>query len=782
LKLNIALDLKNKKDFYSIIIILLAIIIFFYKIIFNNEIYFIGDIYTQSFPWKTFLQNSIQNKSIPYWSPFNFSGTPFLADIQKGAFYPPGIVFYLFDFAVAFKIFIIIHFFILGISSYFLLKSFGFRSISSVIGSFIVLFNSFSITRINFLGAIGTYALFPLILLEFRKLLFLKNYNRLIFFTILLSLSFLAGHPSVFFYNLLFLFLYFVYHLKDEKITIFKYNNIIQFIIYFLICVIAFLFLTMPQSGLFYDFIKNTGRFDMSYSEITADSASFSDLLSFILLGKIFTTKINPLFDWYGFSMGILNFFSITFIFLLILSIFYPKNNFYNFNLIVILLALFLSLGKNTPIHSWFYAFIPFFKLLRHPGFAIQLAVLPMTSIASYTIDNIRLLTPVQLSLFENQSPFSKFRNFFDTRFSKKTFWILIFFIILLILIVLNFNTILTIYNLSQDKILDFIHNFLIFIVIFALNILFFFFYEKNKISKNFYLFLLGFLIFSELLIIVSPLNPTVHSSIYNYKNFKSEITDIIKSINYKFIHTDKSYRNRLYSGKTVYDAQLNFLSFIPSETGILFNLFDAGGYNPLVPKKYDKFISDIFNGDIINNIDKLNLLNVKYIISCDDINHKNLIKIYEFKNRKIYKNNSVLPIFYVSKQKDKIEQMVSQISWTRKTENDYNVYNISVNSSGNGYFIFSNNYFEGWNVYIDNKQAKIEKAYDLFMCVQVSKGFHNIIFSYYPKNLKLYLFLFYFVIFVFLGQIFIYFYIKFENKYINDSNTLFPKKFIIFK
>lgn len=766
MKLNFVTIIRNKENIFSIITILIAIIIFFNKIIFNNEIYFVGDIYTQFFPWKTFLKNSIESNSVPYWAPFYYSGTPFLADIQKGAFYPLGIVFYILNFPLALKTYVLVHFFILGISSYFLLKSFGFKSTSSIIGSFILLFNSFTITRINFLGAIATYSFFPLILLEFKKILLLRDYIKLIFFTILLSLSFLAGHPPVFYYNILFLFFYFIYHLQVSKNTIFQFKSLLKFLIYSFICIFVFLLITMPQAGLFYDFIKSTSRFNMNYKEITADSVSFVNLFSFILLGKIFSTKINPLLDWHSFSMGILNFFSITLIFLLLLSIFYPKNEFYKFNLLVIFIAIFLSLGKNTPIHSWFYAFVPFFKSLRHPGFAIQLIILPLATIAAYTIDNIRLLTPVQLSLFENLSTFSKFRNFFDTRFSKKTFRVFIFFIILLLLIIFNFNSIIKIYNLTQDKILNLIHNFLIFIGLFALNILFFFLFEKNKISKNFYLFLLGFLIFSELFIVVSPLNPTISTSIYNYKSLGISTINIIKSPNYKFIHTEKSFRNRIYSGKTTYDAHMNFLSHIPPETGILYNLYDAGGYNPLVPALYENYISDIFSGDTVNNIGKLNLLNAKYIISCEDISLKNLTKIHEFNNRRIYKNNNALPIFYISKRNDKIEQVVSQISWTKKTENNYNIYNISVNSSENGYLIFSNNYFNGWSVYIDNKQANIEKAFDLFMCVKIPKGYHNVIFSYYPHNLKFYIFLFYFCIFLLLGQIIIYFYLNLKKKY----------------
>src|SRR5208337_4624431 len=109
----------------------LAVFAYFYKIVFFKNNFFIGDIYTQFFPWKNFLRQSIENRAMPFWNPFVFSGMPFLADMQKGAFYPPGIVFYFLGFSPALKIYVLAHFLIMGLSVYMLLRAFNFSPLPS---------------------------------------------------------------------------------------------------------------------------------------------------------------------------------------------------------------------------------------------------------------------------------------------------------------------------------------------------------------------------------------------------------------------------------------------------------------------------------------------------------------------------------------------------------------------------------------------------------------------------------------------------------------------------
>jgi len=100
------------------------------------------------------------------------------------------------------------------------------------------------------------------------------------------------------------------------------------------------------------------------------------------------------------------------------------------------------------------------------------------------------------------------------------------------------------------------------------------------------------------------------------------------------------------------------------------------------------------------------------------------------------------LPVFFVSKDKEKLLLLMSQTSWSRKKEYDFTLYKTHVNLKKDGYLIFSNNFYPGWKVYVNNKMDKIEKCFGIYMGVKIKKGIHNIIFKYSPLHLRLFLLL----------------------------------------
>lgn len=738
---------QKTRDYISCGIILAAILVFFYEVFFTANNFFIGDIYTQFFPWKNLLKNAVTEGSVPFWTPFVFSGMPFAADIQKGAFYPPGIVFFFMDFSSAFKIYFLFHYIIMGFSIYFFLRSLNFKSSPSLAGSFIFLFNSFSVTRVDFLSALGSYALFPLVMLSLNKFLNRRRMPDWLMLVLVLTLSFLSGHPPVFIYTLIFAFFFWAYHLWKARSFSLMPVALLKTSAYIIGGTALLLLLAMPQSGLFIDFIQNTSRAHITYAEASSDSMPFMNLLSFFMPGGIAGLQINPLAQWVQFSTGYMNFFSVTFLFLFLLSFFYPKDKLYAFCMITIAAGLLLSLGSYTPLHSWFYAFAPFFWSLRHPGFAVMLITIPAAIITAFTIENIKLLTPIQLSLFENMSPFSRMRNYFDARFTNKIFSVFLVFLALFMLILFNSEAVLRIYGLDAAAFVKFIYGCLFFLGLFFLNIVLFFFCEKNSIKKNFYFLVLGFIIFAELQYFIAPVNPVISSTIYDFKKYIPEAVELMKASNYKFMHTARVSKDRSFSGADLFSAQQNFLSTLPSNTGTLHGMYDAGGYNPLMIDNYFRFISTVFNGDEVKSPEKLELLNVKYLISGTDINVKGYEKIYDNGLIKINKSNNALPMFFVSKSRDNLELRMAQSSWSRAKENDFGSIKINVKTDGDGYFIYANNYYPGWKVFVDNRTEKVEKCFGLYLGVKITKGTHDITFIYTPERLKEFLYLNYFTV-----------------------------------
>src|SRR4030042_5141879 len=54
--------------------------------------YILTDPVLQQYPWKWLAIESWKNGKIPWENPYNFSGTPLLANIQAGVFYPLNVL------------------------------------------------------------------------------------------------------------------------------------------------------------------------------------------------------------------------------------------------------------------------------------------------------------------------------------------------------------------------------------------------------------------------------------------------------------------------------------------------------------------------------------------------------------------------------------------------------------------------------------------------------------------------------------------------------------------
>ena len=54
------------------------------------------DVLRQIYPWKTLAINIFKEGLIPLWNPYNFSGSPLLANFQSAVFYPLNIFYFVF--------------------------------------------------------------------------------------------------------------------------------------------------------------------------------------------------------------------------------------------------------------------------------------------------------------------------------------------------------------------------------------------------------------------------------------------------------------------------------------------------------------------------------------------------------------------------------------------------------------------------------------------------------------------------------------------------------------
>src|SRR5271169_2536472 len=76
-------------------ILALATIVFYFLPLFDAQTSIQGDAAALHYPAQKYFADSVRDGHLPHWTPYLYSGFPFLADPQTGAWYPLHWPFFL---------------------------------------------------------------------------------------------------------------------------------------------------------------------------------------------------------------------------------------------------------------------------------------------------------------------------------------------------------------------------------------------------------------------------------------------------------------------------------------------------------------------------------------------------------------------------------------------------------------------------------------------------------------------------------------------------------------
>src|ERR1035437_2674972 len=179
--------------------------------------FLITDPVRQLYPWKQIAIEDSKKGNLPTWNPYNFAGTPLIANFQSAAFYPFNILFFLLPFQISWSLLILLEPLLAGIFLYLYLNNLKLRKEASLLGAIAFSFSGFSIAWMQWGTIIHTALWLPLVLFSVDKLFVQFNKFRLlnkyilawsIIFILSLTFSFFAGHLQTFFYLLIFVLSY----------------------------------------------------------------------------------------------------------------------------------------------------------------------------------------------------------------------------------------------------------------------------------------------------------------------------------------------------------------------------------------------------------------------------------------------------------------------------------------------------------------------------------------------------------------------------------------------
>ncbi|MFN3550474.1 MAG: YfhO family protein [Endomicrobiia bacterium] len=389
--------MKKISNTITYLILFFLVIIFLNQIVFTNLIYFQRDITLQFKPWKIFINSFLSNFKnslyyldfIPLWNHYNHCGAPLMANIQSQVFYPFSIIFIILkDFACAYKIFIIAHFFLSTLFMFLLLREKKLSLISSILGSVIWSFNGFMVSRIEFLSVFSTIIWLPLILYLFSLALKNFQYKKIIFLSIIIAIQFLAGHTQMWFYSMLFFLLYSLFKSYEEKS--FLPIKIFSVSILFSLFIVAIQFLPTLEFVLHTtragEEIKSFSQFGMKYKETTIlGSLNIKDLLNFFYpyYWQFDLTKYPALTNYwlYTFYIGFLAT-------LLTIVGFITNKNIKEkiFYLITFIFVFMFAMGDNSFFYKLIYKTFPLIRIFRFPSTIIYINIFILSLFSSYGV------------------------------------------------------------------------------------------------------------------------------------------------------------------------------------------------------------------------------------------------------------------------------------------------------------------------------------------------------------------------------------------------------------
>lgn len=763
--------MKFLKKHYGIFIILLIWIIFSYPFFFKGLVPFpsdylvsffspwssygisgpvkndaMPDIIGQIYPWRHFAMGVFKSGQIPLWNPYSFSGTPHLANYQSAVLNPLNLGFFIFPFIAWWSILILLQPLLVGIFTYFFVKSLNRSEFAASLSSISFMFCGFITSWMEY-GTLGYAILYlPLALYSIEKYFDHKKYRYLILLAITFPLSFFSGHFQISLYFLIFVVSYVFFKFIQKRD--FKSICYLLFFIFF------GLMLCAPQLFPSFELYSQSFRSTIIQKIEVIPWNYLPTLFAPDFFGNPVTR--NMLFGHYAeWNM----YFGLAPLFLALYSFFKWKNPYVLF--FTLTGVIFLLLAFDSPVQNILVALkIP---VLSTSALARIIVLFSFSGaiLAGFGFDY--LIGDIKEKHYKKIFVF-----FFIFALIFASFWAAVFFKIYLS----SDQALITKSNLRLPSII---------FVLFTILITTLTFLRKKKNAVFFITLLILAIIAFDLYRFSSKWNP------FSPRNFVYPETGVVKEY-HNINGGDRIFAN--FGGEgTVYNG-----------------LLGVEGYDAIYIRRYGQFISSLHSGKLTdayrsvveyplageNTLLGANLLGIRYFIhKVSDgqevwefpfwkYDPKTLKLKFDDKRYQILENANAFPRAFLVNSAiiENDPQKILNTMFDRKTnlrntavveENpvsnkfgtgsakiksyEPNYVDIETLSNAPSFLVLTDSYYPGWNAYVDGTKTKIFRTDFTFRGVEVPAGENTVEFKYEPKSFTYGIYL---AIIVMLGLIFL--------------------------
>ena len=401
-----------KRDWIPILVIIVAVLYFMWPAISppSGKIIYGGDLLTQFYYWKGYLADSIRSGTIPFWNPYLFSGTPFLAHPSIAAFYPLTLLFIIFPLNQAFSFFITVHLVISGLGMYWFCRKYC-NQFGALVAATSFALSGYFAARIyaGHIDLLSTAVWIPWVLSLLFEI-FSKGFSKRRFLGGVFSWSMLilAGYGAYLVYTTIFAVAFAIHcvvvvHLQPNNIV-----NSLRRVGWASCCLFVALLITAIQWLPTWELAKHSIR----GSGLPYDLASWGSLplsglkLFFNPLNRVELNKIvfnlggGPLPNPFDHFMGrILLMLAIAFIAYQVVLVIRkrplkltPLQKDIGFFTLISMIFLWIAFAHHAPLnlHKILYTLVPFYRYIRMPIQHLIIPVVLLSLLAGIAVSNIK--------------------------------------------------------------------------------------------------------------------------------------------------------------------------------------------------------------------------------------------------------------------------------------------------------------------------------------------------------------------------------------------------------
>jgi len=707
----------------------------------------LSDAISQFYPWKLFTINIFKIGQIPLWNHLTLSGSPFLATYHSAIFYPLNLLYFivpnmLFDWNLQ----CFLQIFLSALFTFIFLRNLKIHWFGSLVGAFSFSLSGYMMNWLTFGPGSQAGLWLPLILLSIDKFKEKKSYWWFVLSTFSLLMMLLAGDFQTSFYSLMIIFVYGIWRR--------------QFIFTILSLFFGFLlssFQLLPTTELY----NLSIRAEDSYIQQFNFGIIPWKKLIFFFAPDFFGNPTTGNFwggNFYFGGSGYVGVLSLVLIFILLKN--YRSKDVWFFT--------FISLVSLTFIFPFPWAKWPY--LLKLPFLASSSAnrmlfipVFTFSVLASYGGDYLA----------------NNIKKINISKILRSLLPVWLIFVAILLAALISFVLFKNAQSSGVDitlgirNIIVSLRNLAFPLLLLILSTILILFFVLTK--KSFFLLIMILVLCFDLWRFGFKYTPFVD------KDYVFPPTESIQ-----WVKNQKGI--------------FRVAGSIPSNFLMAYNIPSAEGYESIYPKRYSQFIGLVNSknpnfgpGRYINlNISSplINLLNVKYIFTLkkdaagrpvDDGEVEQIFlstrfkKVFEEKKTIIFENKESLPRGFlvfnyelVKSEKDLIDKMTKENFdfsfsvlleedledfYKDKTKNNFikdvnflsytpNKIIIRTKSDRPGIFVLLDNFYPGWQAFVNREKTKIYRANYTFRAIEVPQGENQIEFIYQPQSFKIGLYL----------------------------------------